>query len=304
MNEFHIPVLLNPCIEGLRLDPGGNYVDATFGGGGHAFEILKRLDKGKLFAFDQDEEAAKNIVQDDKLVFIHSNFRYVRNFMHYYGIDKLDGILADLGVSSHDFDESERGFSFRFDAPLDMRMNRRSGLTAAHIVNSYDKEKLIFLFKNYGEITDAGRLASAIISARSEGEIRTTGEFIRAISKLMPKMGEKKYLARVFQSLRMEVNDELGALTEFLSASGDLLKPGGRMVVVTYHSLEDRLVKNFFRSGNTEGKREQDFYGNFISPFRLINRKVIVPGEDEIRINPRSRSAKLRIAEKTEQKNG
>jgi len=300
MTQFHTSVLLNQSIDGLSIHPDGVYVDATFGGGGHSREILNRLKGGKLFAFDQDEEAVKNVLIDNRLIFIRHNFRYLKNFLRYYKVDKVDGILADLGVSSYDFDEAGRGFSFRFDAPLDMRMNRETKLTAAEIVNQYSDVRLNNIFRNWGEIPNAGKLTSAILEARIGKEIITTGQFLAVIEKCVPKAVEKKYLAQVFQALRMEVNDEIAVLGEFLEASLEVLKPGGRMVILTYHSLEDRLVKNFFKTGNLKGKSEQDFFGNFLTPFRLINRKVIIPDDNEISMNPRSRSAKLRIAEKKE----
>jgi 16S rRNA (cytosine1402-N4)-methyltransferase len=300
MNQFHIPVLLSQSVDGLAIRPGGVYVDATFGGGGHSREILRRLEGGKLLAFDQDEAAAGNLFPDDRLIFIRHNFRFLKNFLRYYQVEKVDGILADLGVSSHDFDEADRGFSFRYDTPLDMRMNRNSPTTAAMVVNGYTEQQLITLFREYGEIHNAGRVTSAILEARTAREIRTSGQLIQAISRCVPRATEKKYLAQLFQALRMEVNQEMAALKEFLESSKELLKTGGRLVVITYHSLEDRMVKHFFRTGNLEGRTEQDFYGNFITPFRLINRKAIVPGESEVAENPRSRSAKLRIVEKTE----
>jgi len=300
MNQFHIPVLLSQSVDGLAIRPGGVYVDATFGGGGHSREILRRLEGGKLLAFDQDEAAAGNLFPDDRLIFIRHNFRFLKNFLRYYQVEKVDGILADLGVSSHDFDEADRGFSFRYDTPLDMRMNRNSPTTAAMVVNGYTEQQLITLFREYGEIHNAGRVTSAILEARTAREIRTSGQLIQAISRCVPRATEKKYLAQLFQALRMEVNQEMAALKEFLESSKELLKTGGRLVVITYHSLEDRMVKHFFRTGNLEDRTEQDFYGNFITPFRLINRKAIVPGESEVAENPRSRSAKLRIVEKTE----
>ena len=300
MNQFHIPVLLSQSVDGLAIRPGGVYVDATFGGGGHSREILRRLEGGKLLAFDQDEAAAGNLFPDDRLIFIRHNFRFLKNFLRYYQVEKVDGILADLVVSSHDFDEADRGFSFRYDTPLDMRMNRNSPTTAAMVVNGYTEQQLITLFREYGEIHNAGRVTSAILEARTAREIRTSGQLIQAISRCVPRATEKKYLAQLFQALRMEVNQEMAALKEFLESSKELLKTGGRLVVITYHSLEDRMVKHFFRTGNLEGRTEQDFYGNFITPFRLINRKAIVPGESEVAENPRSRSAKLRIVEKTE----
>ena len=304
MNSYHIPVMLDECITGLMINPDGIYIDATFGGGGHAREIAGRLTSGRLFAFDQDEDAVKNVPNDDRIIFIRSNFRYIRNFLKYYDIEEVDGILADLGVSSHDFDEADRGFSFRFDAPLDMRMNQESDFTAAKVIEKYDSGDLIRIFRDYGEIKNAHRLAGAIMAARNEKPITTTGDLQQAIQNCIPRAIEKKYLAQVFQALRMEVNKEKEVLMEFLDSALGLLKPGGRLVVMTYHSIEDRLVKNFMKSGNFEGTINQDFFGNFISPFTLINRKVMIPSEEEIKINPRSRSAKLRIAEKKEVKNG
>ncbi|HAX97269.1 MAG TPA: 16S rRNA (cytosine(1402)-N(4))-methyltransferase [Prolixibacteraceae bacterium] len=304
MNSYHIPVMLDECIKGLMIHPEGIYVDATFGGGGHAREIAGRLTSGRLFAFDQDEDAIRNVPKDERLIFIRSNFRYIRNFLKYYDIEEVDGIFADLGVSSHDFDEADRGFSFRFDAPLDMRMNQESDFTAAKIIEKFESGDLIRIFRDYGEIKNAHRLAGAIMAARNDKPIITTGDLQQAIQNCIPRAIEKKYLAQVFQALRMEVNQEKEVLMEFLNSALGLLKPGGRLVVLTYHSIEDRLVKNFMKSGNFEGKIDQDFYGNFISPFTLINRKVMIPSEDEIKINPRSRSAKLRIAEKKEMENG
>ena len=298
MKEFHTPVLLTQSVDGLNIHPGGTYVAAPFGGGGHSREILSRMEGGVLVAFDQDEAALGNLPEDPRLIFVQHNFRYLKNFLRYHGIGQVDGILADLGVSSHDFDEADRGFSFRFDTPLDMRMNRNGSLTAARVVNTYNEEQLISLFRNFGEIPNSGRLVASITAARSQGEIETTGQLIRAIDRVIPKATEKKYLAQVFQALRIEVNDEMTVLGEFLEASLDALKPGGRIVEITYHSLEDRMVKLFLRSGNLKGHEEKDFYGNFLTPFTLVNRRVIIPGGEEVRANPRSRSAKLRIAEK------
>lgn len=298
MEQYHIPVMLDTSIEGLNISPGGIYVDATYGGGGHSGAILNKLGNGKLIAFDQDEDAAQNVLRDERFMFIRANFKYLKNFLRYYGIDQVDGILADLGVSSHDFDEARRGFSFRFDAPLDMRMNRESALTAATIINEYGRDELFRIFTSLGEIKNAGRLVSAIVTAREKSPLLTTGDLLNAIKTCIPKALEKKYLAQLFQSLRMETNDETGALKAFLLSVYEVLKPGGRIVVLSYHSIEDRLVKNFLRSGNFEGKVEKDFYGNTEVPFELINRKVVVPDDDEMQANPRSRSAKLRIAEK------
>lgn len=296
---YHIPVLLNESIEGMNLKANGIYADMTFGGGGHSKEILRRMGEGyHLYSFDQDEDAEKNIVDDKRFTFVRSNFRYLRNFMRYYGVEQLDGILADLGVSSHHFDDSERGFSFRFDGKLDMRMNKRAGMTAADIVNTYDEEKLADVFYIYGELKNSRKLAATIAKARQQKQITTIGEFLDIIKPLFGREREKKELAKVFQALRIEVNHEMEALKEMLYEATDLLKPGGRLVVITYHSLEDRMVKNLIKAGNIEGKVEQDFYGNVQSPFRAVNNKVIVPTDEEVNQNPRSRSAKLRIAEK------
>ncbi len=296
---YHIPVLLNESIEGMNLHADGIYADMTFGGGGHSKEILRRMGEDcHLYSFDQDEDAEKNIVDDKRFTFVRSNFRYLRNFMRYYGVEQLDGILADLGVSSHHFDDSERGFSFRFDGKLDMRMNKRAGMTAADIVNTYDEEKLADVFYLYGELKSSRKLAATIAKARQQKQITTIGEFLDIIKPLFGREREKKELAKVFQALRIEVNHEMEALKEMLYEATDLLKPGGRLVVITYHSLEDRMVKNLIKAGNIEGKVEQDFYGNVQSPFRAVNNKVIVPTDEEVNQNPRSRSAKLRIAEK------
>ncbi len=298
MSEYHIPVMLKESIDGLVLNPEGDYVDATFGGGGHSSEILSRINEGRLFAFDQDADTTGNAIKDDRFFFIMQNFKYLKNFLRYYGVSKVDGILADLGVSSHDFDVAERGFSFRMNAELDMRMNQKAAFTAKQIINDYSEAKLKEIFGSYGEIKNAGKLASKIVEARKEKQIRTTFELKEAVAGCYPMKIENKYLAQLFQALRIEVNDELKVLTEFLEASLDSLKVGGRLVVMTYHSLEDRLVKNFFKTGNFEGKIDKDFYGNVSSPFKLVNRKVIIPTEEEQKLNPRSRSAKLRVAEK------
>lgn len=296
---YHIPVLLHESIEGMHIHPKGIYVDVTFGGGGHSKEILRQMDgDSKLFSFDQDPDAEKNIVNDQRFTFVRSNFRYLHNFLRYYGVEKVDAILADLGVSSHHFDDSERGFSFRFDGKLDMRMNKRAGITAADIVNTYEEERLANVFYLYGELKNSRKLASVLVKARAAKPIETIGEFIDTIKPLYGKEREKKELAKVFQALRIEVNQEMEALKEMLYAATKALKPGGRLVVITYHSLEDRMVKNIMKTGNVEGKAEQDFFGNVQTPFKLINNKVITPCEDEVQRNPRSRSAKLRIAEK------
>lgn len=296
---YHIPVLLHPSIDGLSIQSSGVYVDVTFGGGGHSREILRRLgNDGKLYGFDQDADAEQNIIGDDRFVFVRSNFRYLSNFMRYYGVDEVDGLLADLGVSSHHFDDKERGFSFRFDGALDMRMNTRAGKTAAEVVNTYTEEALADVFYLYGELKNARKLASVLVKARAVKPVETIADFLEVIKPFVGKDKEKKVLAQIFQALRIEVNDEMRALKEMLSQALTVLKPGGRLVVITYHSLEDRLVKNFLKTGNFEGKTEQDFFGNIQSPFRLVNNKVIVPSAEEIESNPRSRSAKLRIAEK------
>ena len=296
---YHIPVLLTPSVDGMNIRPDGTYVDVTFGGGGHSREILSRLDVGgRLLGFDQDEDAEQNIVDDPHFIFVRSNFRYLHNFLRYHGIEEVDAILADLGVSSHHFDDSERGFSFRFDGALDMRMNKRAGQTAADLINNYDEERLADIFYLYGELKNSRKLASALVKARATRKITTIAEFLEVVKPFFGREREKKELAKVFQALRIEVNQEMEALKEMLYAATEALKPGGRLVVITYHSLEDRMVKNIMKTGNVEGKTEKDFFGNVQSPFRLVNNKVIVPDEAEIERNPRSRSAKLRIAEK------
>ena len=296
---YHIPVLLQPSVDGLNIRPDGTYVDVTFGGGGHSREILSRLDNGgRLLGFDQDEDAERNIVDNPHFTFVRSNFRYLHNFLRYYGIDQVDGILADLGVSSHHFDDSERGFSFRFDGALDMRMNKRAGITAADVVNTYPEERLADIFYLYGELKNSRKLAAVLAKARASQPIATIGEFLKTVKPLFGKEREKKELAKVFQALRIEVNHEMDALKEMLAAATQALCPGGRLVVITYHSLEDRIVKNVMKTGNAEGKAEKDFYGNLQTPFRLVNNKVIMPDDEEVERNPRSRSAKLRIAEK------
>ena len=297
-SAYHIPVLLEESIDGMNLRPKGIYVDVTFGGGGHSKGILHRGDSSiRLFSFDQDEDAERNIVNDDRFTFIRSNFRYLYNFLRYHGIEQVDGILADLGVSSHHFDDSERGFSFRFDGNLDMRMNKRSGKTAADIVNTYEEERLADIFYLYGELKNSRKLASTIVKARNRKAIVTIGDFLEIVKPLFGREREKKELAKVFQALRIEVNQEMEALKEMLLSAIEVLKPGGRLVVITYHSLEDRMVKNIMKTGNIEGKTIQDFYGNPQTPFKLIN-KVIIASDEEVKRNPRSRSAKLRIAEK------
>ena len=297
---YHVPVLLHECMEGLNISKDGVYVDVTFGGGGHSREILSRLgENGTLYGFDQDADAEHNIPADNRFTFVRSNFRYLYNFMRYHGeCENVDGLLADLGVSSHHFDDKDRGFSFRFDGVLDMRMNMRAGQTAADIVNNYSAEELADVFYLYGELKVARKLAAVLVKAREEKKIEKISDFLEVIKPFVGKDKEKKFLAQAFQALRIEVNDEMRALKEMLKSTLRVLKPGGRLVVITYHSLEDRLVKNFLKTGNFEGKSEQDFFGNVQSPFRLINNKVIIPTDEEIERNPRSRSAKLRIAEK------
>ena len=296
---YHVPVLLRESVGGLDIKPGGVYVDVTFGGGGHSREILSRLDeKGHLYSFDQDEDAEQNIVDDERFTFVRSNFRYLKNWMRYYGVEEIDGLLADLGVSSHHFDDETRGFSFRFDAPLDMRMNKRSGATAADVVNTYSEEQLSDIFYIYGELKNARRIAAAIVQARAVKRIETTNDLMEATEKCFQREREKKETAKLFQALRIEVNHEMDALKEMLNGARDLIREGGRLSVITYHSLEDRLVKNMMKAGNVEGKVTQDFFGRSESPFRQIGGKVIVPDEEEQQRNPRSRSAKLRIAER------
>jgi 16S rRNA (cytosine1402-N4)-methyltransferase len=296
---YHVPVLLNESIDGLDIKPDGIYIDVTFGGGGHSKEILRRLGKkGHLYSFDQDPDAEKNIVNDDRFTFVRSNFRYLKNWMRYNGVDHIDGLLADLGVSSHHFDDETRGFSFRFDAPLDMRMNKRAGTTAAEILNNYDEEQLADIFYIYGELKNARKIAATITKARNEKKIETTDDFLHVTEKLFQREREKKEMAKMFQALRIEVNHEMDALKEMLNGAKDLLCEGGRLSVITYHSLEDRIVKNMMKAGNVEGKIKQDFFGRIEAPFRLINNKVIVPSDEEQQQNPRSRSAKLRVAEK------
>ena len=296
---YHVPVLLTESIDGLAIQPDGIYVDVTFGGGGHSREILRRLgSKGHLYSFDQDADAEKNIVADDRFTFIRSNFRYIKQWMRYYGVDKIDGLLADLGVSSHHFDDAERGFSFRFDAPLDMRMNKRAGLTAADVVNDYSEEQLADIFYLYGELKQAHRIASMVVKARSQQRIATTGDLLKLLGVDTDNGQWKKDMARLFQALRIEVNHEMEALKEMLFGATEVLRAGGRLSVITYHSLEDRMVKNMLKAGNAEGRVKQDFFGRADTPFRLVNNKVIVPTDEEQQRNPRSRSAKLRIAER------
>ncbi len=295
-----MPVLLTESIDGLDIREGGVYVDVTFGGGGHSREILSRLREkgGHLYGFDQDADAERNIPEDENFTFVRSNFRYLKNWMRYYGVEKIDGLIADLGVSSHHFDDETRGFSFRFDAPLDMRMNKRDGITAADIVNKYDEDRLADVFYLYGELKNSRKIAAVLAKARQQKPIVTTQDFLTAVSPLFKREREKKDMARLFQALRIEVNKEMTALKEMLAAATDLLRDGGRLSVITYHSIEDRIVKNIIKSGNPEGRLTQDFFGRVETPYRAVNSKVIVPDKDEQERNPRSRSAKLRIAEK------
>lgn len=314
---YHVPVLLNESVDGLTIGKGGIFVDVTFGGGGHSREILRRLDDdGHLYSFDQDADAEKNAFgkgnetlcyenetlrydnDKGKFTFVRSNFRFLKNFMRYHGVEHIDGLLADLGVSSHHFDDSERGFSFRFDGKLDMRMNQRAGMTAADVVNNYDEKALADIFYLYGELKNARKIASVLVSARKGRRVETIGDFLEIVKPLFGRDREKKELAKVFQALRIEVNHEMDALKEMLKSAAELLRPGGRLVVITYHSLEDRIVKNMMKTGNVEGREDKDFFGRVNSPFHLINNKVIVPDKEEQERNPRSRSAKLRIAEK------
>lgn len=310
--SYHVPVLLQESVDGLQIHSGGIYVDVTFGGGGHSREILSRLDEqGHLYGFDQDADAERNILttetvggnarcfaNDGRFTFVRSNFRYLKNWMRYYGVEKLDGLLADLGVSSHHLDDEERGFSFRFDAPLDMRMNKRAEKTAADVVNEYDEERLADVFYLYGELKNSRHIASALVKARSVNRIVTTQDLLTTVEPLLKHEREKKDMAKLFQALRIEVNHEMEALREMLQAATELLRPGGRLSVITYHSLEDRIVKNMMKTGNVEGKLRQDFYGHVVTPLKLVNNKVITASAEELLANPRSRSAKLRIAEK------
>lgn len=296
--SYHVPVLLNESVEGLKIQPDGIYVDLTYGGGGHSEEILKRLKKGALFAFDQDKDALKNTRNDSRLTLIHGNFRYMKNFLKFYGVESVNGILADLGVSSFHIDEFTRGFSYRLEGPLDMRMNQEGKLTAQIVLQSYPSEELVRIFLEYGEIHNSLRLVSLIEQARQQKSIATIPQFLEIIKPCIPNQFESKYLSKVFQALRIEVNQEIEALKQMLVQSLEVLKPAGRLVVIAYHSLEDRLVKNFMKSGNFEGERDKDFFGKITVPFTLINKKVIIPGEEELRNNSRARSARLRISEK------
>lgn len=299
-DNYHIPVLLKESVDGLNIRPDGVYIDATFGGGGHSREILSRLgSKGHLFSFDQDADAQANALHDDRFTFVRSNFRYLKNWMRYYEIEAVDGVLADLGVSSHHLDDEARGFSFRFDAPLDMRMNTQAPLTAAQLVNNADEQHLADVIYLYGELKQARRIAAAIVKARQQKAIATTGDLTAVVERFLPPQRAKKDMAKLYQALRIEVNQEMAALREMLTQAIDLMAEGGRLSVITYHSLEDRMVKNFIKAGNAEGRPEQDsIYGQCNTPLKAINNKVVVATDEEIEQNPRSRSAKLRIAEK------
>ncbi len=299
MTDYHIPVMLDKCMELMDIDPNGVYVDLTFGGGGHSKKILSLLgDKGRLFSFDQDKDAKNNIIDDPRFTFVESNFRFLRGALRLRGITQVDGILADLGVSSHHFDTEERGFSFRFDAPLDMRMNQRGGLTAAKLINTYSNEQLTQIFRDWGEISTPYKVANCIERFRSNEPIETIFQLVEAVKPCTPKKDENKFLSKLFQAIRIEVNREMEALKMALDQSTKVLKTDGRLVVMSYHSLEDRLVKNFMRSGNIEGKIEKDFFGKVISPYELVTRKALVADEQELILNSRSRSAKLRASKK------
>jgi 16S rRNA (cytosine1402-N4)-methyltransferase len=298
MSEYHIPVLLNESVDGLNIKAGGVYVDATYGGGGHSAAILKKLTVGKLYAIDQDEDAAKNLPESEKFFFIHGNFRYLKNYMAYFGVTGIDGLLADLGVSSHHFNTPERGFTYRADTMLDMRMNRNSKLTAGMVINEYSDERLTEVFRNYGELGEARKLAVAIVKCRLQRSIDTTGQLVESIRNLIPRKTENQFLAKVFQAIRIEVNHEMESLEEMLAGATEMLNPGGRLVIISYHSLEDRMVKNFMRWGNAHEEPVKDIYGHTQVPYHVITRKPVEANADETAQNPRSRSARLRIAEK------
>ena len=296
--SYHQPVLLQECINGLNIRREGTYVDATFGGGGHSRAILNKLDaNGRLLSFDQDEDVLGNLLDDDRFTFVHHNFRYLKRFLRLHSVKEVDGILADLGVSSHQLNEKDRGFSYRFDADLDMRMNQQGELKASDLLNRYSAEQLQSVFSKYGEVRNAKSLAQQIVSHRTHQKFRTTSDFLKLVDPLV-RGNRARYLAQVFQSLRIEVNEEMKALEDFLLNAQEVLKPNGRLVIMSYHSLEDRMVKNFFKTGNVEGEMIKDFYGNIERPFKIITKKAVTPNEEELKINPRSRSAKLRIAEK------
>jgi 16S rRNA (cytosine1402-N4)-methyltransferase len=295
---YHIPALLNESIDGLNIRPDGIYVDVTFGGGGHSSAILNKLTSGRVVAFDQDEDAAVNTPDDDRFILLQQNFRFLENNLRFNGISSIDGLLADLGVSFHQFDEPERGFTFRQNAPLDMRMNKSGGVTAEYLIKTLDEESLADIFYNYGELTNSRRIARELVAARIIRPVTTVNDMLDAIGRLAPFRQEHKFYAKVFQALRIAVNHEIDYLKEMLLQALSVLKPGGRLVVITYHSLEDRVVKNFMKTGNFTGEEKKDFFGNVETPFRLINKKGTAPGEDEIADNNRARSARLRIAEK------
>lgn len=299
MSEYHVPVLLNESIEALDINPDGIYVDVTFGGGGHSRAILEKLStRGHLFSFDQDLDAIKNAFQDDRFTFVRSNFMYLKNFLKYYGVEKIDGLLADLGVSSHHFDDEERGFSFRFNAPLDMRMNKSTSVSASDVLNTYPESKLTNIFSLYGELSNAKKIAHTIVQKRNDNPIIDTNQLLDIVKPYFMREREKKDLAKLFQALRIEVNNEMLVLRKMLNQTAEVMNSNGKLVVITYHSLEDRIVKNFIKSGNCEGDIQKDFYGNIISPFKALNNKVITPSEIEMNANPRSRSAKMRVAVK------
>jgi 16S rRNA (cytosine1402-N4)-methyltransferase len=300
MSTYHIPVLLKESVDGLNIHSGGTYADVTFGGGGHSVEILSKLGKGKLFAFDQDDDAIKNMPDDKRFFFIQGNFRFLKNYLNFHGVNSIDGLLADLGVSSHHFNTPERGFTYRSEASLDMRMNQKSHLTAETVINDYENGRLTDIFREYGEIQQAKKLVHSIDFARKKARITTTSQFISCIGSLVPKQSENQFLSKVFQAIRIEVNRELDNLNDLLTASLEMLRPGGRLVIISYHSLEDRMVKNFMRWGNTAEAPFKDIYGRSSEPFALITRKPVVASDEEIRNNPRARSARLRIAEKKE----
>ena len=298
MSEYHDPVLLNECLDGLNLNPKGVYVDVTFGGGGHSRAIVSKLEEGHLYAFDQDDDALKNEIDDNRFTLINANFRYLKNSLRMYGVKEIDGLLADLGVSSHQFDVADRGFSIRFEADLDMRMDQSSDLNAYKVINGYEQDELRNILKLYGELKRPGTIARVICEAKENKPIETVNELKDLLRSFAPKMQENKFFAQVFQAIRIEVNDELNVLREMLSQAQEILKPGGRLVVISYHSLEDRLVKNLIQKGNFEGELQQDFYGNKLLSFKKVSRKPILPTEEEIQRNNRARSAKLRVAEK------
>lgn len=296
---YHKPVLLHESVDGLNIKPGGKYVDLTFGGGGHSREVLKKLGKhGRLLAFDQDQDAEANVPNDKRIIFVGANFRYLRNYLRYYSIEHVDGILADLGISSHQIDRPERGFSFKSETLLDMRMDKRSGKSAMQVLNEYEYEGLKSIFRTYGDLKNASALSNAIIHSRKEAKLESTGDLEETLKKFIPKGQPSKFLAKVYQALRIEVNREMEALQDMLVQTASCLIEGGRLVVITYHSVEDRMVKNYMRAGNLEGDIQKDFYGNVQSPWRLVNRSVITPSAQELELNNRSRSAKLRIAER------